>query len=64
MAAAWAAALDFFFGDLAADAVGDVFADGAREQERLLFHDADVLAQELARVALQLDPIQRRLPLV
>ena len=43
---------------LPAHAVGDVLADGTREQEGLLLDDADLLAQEVARIVLQLDAVQ------
>ena len=50
--------LDLGIGDLPAYAVGDILADGSREEERLLLDDADLLAQEVARVVVKLDAIE------
>ena len=50
MAAARAAVSTSSCGHFAPNPVGDVFADGAREQEGLLLDNADLLAQVAARV--------------
>ena len=55
-------ALHFFLRDVASNTVGDVLADRAAEQERFLFHDADLLAQVGTRVILQFHAVQQDAP--
>ena len=57
-----AAAFDFFVRHLASHTVGDVVADGAREQERFLLDDADLAAQVVARVLLEFDAVEQDAP--
>ena len=48
----------FLVGHVAPNAIGDVLADGAGEEEGLLFHDADLLAQVMAGIVLELHAVQ------
>ena len=48
----------FLIADLALDAVDDILTDGAREEEGLLFDDADLLAQEMFGVIGDVAPVQ------
>jgi len=50
-------AMHFLVAHLAPHAIGDVFPDGAREQERFLLHNADLLAQIAARIFAQLHAV-------
>ncbi|MCO5245781.1 MAG: hypothetical protein M9927_18520 [Anaerolineae bacterium] len=59
-AAARAAGL--FVGHVTPDAVGDVVADGAREEERLLLDDADLAAQVASGVLRQWLAVQSDRP--
>jgi hypothetical protein len=55
--------LNFVLSHFPADAVSDVFANAARKQKRFLFNDADLLAQITARIPVELDLIQKDMPL-
>ena len=48
----------FLIADNAFDAVNDILADGAGEEERLLFDDADLLAQVMDGIVIDIASIQ------
>ncbi len=55
-------ALDLVLRHVAANAVGDVLADRAAEQERFLLHDANLLTEVGARIILQLHAVEQDAP--
>ena len=46
-------------GNVAVNSIHNVFPDGSAEQKRLLFYDADLPAQVLARIILQFHAVQQ-----